>query len=254
MVDLRRSKTTGRLRRLEGLGEQGENTLRKLKEAIQKGDTELALALAEYSYVEGKELHDLYTDWVYANLDWIAKNYGEDQVPVVLRSVKDVLDKSGLFKNRQAQTSLADQIKMSCEAFRAHRSGQGETGDITVIEEPERFVLVLDPCGSGGRMIKGPLDASGSRVEPPFSLGKTQKPHNWSWGKAGVPYYCVHCCLWNEVIPIEKQGYPTKITECPSEDFSKPCTQYFYKDPDLIPERYFRRVGFKKDASRFKRQ
>ena len=61
-----------------------------------------------------------------------------------------------------------------------------------------------------------------------------------------MPYYCIHCCLWREVMDIEKFGYPTRITDCPVEDFTQPCRMYFYKDPDLIPEKYFERVGARK--------
>jgi hypothetical protein len=100
-------------------------------------------------------------------------------------------------------------------------------------------VIYLDPCGTGGRMRRE------GRTEPPFNYGVTQKAYPWSWGKAGVPYYCVHCCLMSEIYPIESQGVPHRITGY-SDDPHEPCAFYIYKSPELIPEEYFTRIGKQK--------
>ncbi len=163
-----------------------------------------------------------------------------------------MLDKTAYLGARKSALPL-DKVRMNAEGMRAHRSGRNETGDFKVWEEADRYVMEFDPCGSGGRMVRGPCDGTGSRVKPPYDLGRTTKPYPWSWGKANVPYYCAHCCLWNEVMGVETVGYPWKVTECPVDDFEKPCYWYAYKNPDLIPEEYFERIGFKKDPSKFKR-
>ena len=106
-------------------------------------------------------------------------------------------------------------------------------GNCTITEEPERFVITSDPCGSGGILRR-------SR-----DVGVTKKAHPWSWSKSGVPYYCTHCCLRWEIIPIELRGYPIAIT-VPGEKPEDPCVRFLYKKPDLIPEEYFRRVGMTK--------
>ncbi len=235
----------------DDLKELGENTLDKLKEAIERGDREQALALADYLFLEGKGVHDGPGDVIYAMLDWIARNQGEEGIPEALRFARQILA-HGQFA-LAANLTQADFLKLYAEYMRGHRSGPGELGDIEIWEEDDRWVLSFDPCGSGGRMARGPQDGSGSRTEPPFNLGKTSSPQPWAWGKVGVPYYCAHCCVWNEIMGIEANGYPSRITEYPADDPSKPCRWYFYKDPNLIPEEYFQRVGFKKDPSRFKR-
>ncbi len=130
-------------------------------------------------------------------------------------------------------------VVVIAEEFRAHFSGPGREGAIWVIEEADRYRIVLDPCGSGGRMRKTEL------------FGVTKKTYPWSWNKSGVPYYCIHCAVMWEIIPIELRGYPIRINLCPdrSED---PCVHLFYKRPQLIPEEYFTRVGKIKDISKFK--
>jgi len=99
--------------------------------------------------------------------------------------------------------------------------------------------------------MRGGLDGSAPRTGQPLNLGKTTKPYPWSWNKTGVSYYCVHCCVFHEIMAIEKRGYPVRITECPVDDPMKPCRWYFYKDPNKIPSIFFERVGFKKDPSKF---
>ena len=248
----------GRPLRVGTLEELGENTIDKLKEEIKAGHKQEALDLAEYLLWEGADLHDTYTDWVYADLDWIARNYGEEEIPKVLRHVKKILDTKAIqaAKAKKPEGKVIDtpfaKVQRMTEVQRAHRSGRLERGDIKVWEEPDRFVMEFDPCGGGGRMARGPLDKSGSRLEAPYNLGTTSKPYPWSWSKANVPYYCLHCCIWREQMAIEAKGYPLRVTECPVGDWNKPCHWYIYKSPELIPAEYFERVGYKKDTSRFK--
>jgi hypothetical protein len=261
MAVIKRDPQLGRLLRVDELDELGKNSVDKLKEAIESGHKKEALDLAEYLLCEGADLHDLFTDWIYADLDWIVKNCGEEKIPEVLRYVKQIQDKkvARLAKNKKPETteksedSSLKKVQLMAEVQRAHRSGPGERGDIKIWEEPDRYVLSFDACGGGGRMARGPMDNSGSRMEAPYNLGKTTKPYPWSWGKKDVPYYCTHCCVWREQMQIEKKGYPARVTECPAGDFSKPCLWYIYKKPELIPAGYFERVGYKKDPSKFKK-
>jgi hypothetical protein len=252
MINIDKYELYGRPMRVEGIDELGENTIKKLKQAVKAGNTQLALDIADYLSWEGKNLHDSMTDWIFCDLDWIARNCGEEKIPEVLRFVRQ--KKGTPYKSKGNSTwNALSQVRMYAEGMRGHRSGPDEAGDLMITEEPDRFVMSFDPCGSGGRMARGPLDKSGSRVEPPFSLGKTSKPYPWSWNKANVPYYCIHCCLWSEIMSIESNGYPLRVTECPVGDFNKPCLWYVYKSPELIPAEYFERVGLKKDPSRFKK-
>ena len=252
MVSLKLFKPLGRPMRMDKkLSQLGESTWQQLREAIKEGDADSALALLDYARIEGKGMTDIIVDAWYAFIDWVAHNCGEEKVPEAYRYVKGVLDKS-LFE-KCADLSVEDLVLWYTEAMRGHFSGLREEGDFKVYEEEDRYVMELDPCGTGGRLMRGGLDGSPSRIGPPFNLGKTTKPYSWSWSKAGTPYYCVHCCLWHEIMAIEIRGYPERITECPVDDPSEPCRIYFYKDPNLIPEFYFERVGLKKDPAKFKR-
>jgi hypothetical protein len=63
-----------------------------------------------------------------------------------------------------------------------------------------------------------------------------------TWNRAGqVPAYCAHCAK-NEITSIRRFGFPAWVTEF-DPDPRKPCGWTVYKDPKLIPARYYERLG-----------
>jgi len=222
----------------------GRSTWTKIKEHIQSGDKHRAVELVDYLLPEGKRVHDLYCDWTYGLLTYVAEKYGEEEVYHIQRATT-ALVVGGLLKAIESLT-VPEYVALLAETMRSHRCGPGELGDFRIVEEKDRFVMSFDPCGTGGRMRRrGELDGTPPRTEPPYNLGVTKKPYPWSWGKAGVPYYCTHCCIMTEIIPIEEIGYPLRIVEYP-DDPNGECRWIVYKDKALIPEEYFARVGLKK--------
>jgi len=224
--------------------ELGRSSYDVLRDLIREGKTREALDFVDYVQHEFKWLHDLYNDWTYADLDYVAKTYGEDEIPKMLRHAREVLMKSAY--RGQGEITALDNLRVFAEGLRAHRCGPGETGNIRIWEEQGRFVIELDPCGAGGRQRQvGQLDGIPPRTGEPFNLGTTQKPYPWSFGKKNVPYYCVHCCFWHEVMMIERFGFPSKIVDY-QDDPKAPCRWYFYKKPELVPEEFYTRLGMKK--------
>ena len=242
MLKYQKNEVFGRVLRCdEPLEECGISSYDRLRDLIRQGATEESLRFLDYVQHEFKWLHDLYTDWTYADLDYIAKHYGEEELPKFLRYAKNHLDK--LAYKGYGDIRPLDMLHLFSEGMRAHRCGPGETGTFKMFEDSERYVMEFDPCGSGGRMRRtGELDDLPPRTEALFNLGRTTKGYPWSWGKKGVPYYCLHCCIWHEQMPIEKTGIPIKITDY-LDDPEAPCRWYFYKRPEDIPEEYYTRIG-----------
>ena len=89
------------------------------------------------------------------------------------------------------------------------------------------------------------MDKTPPRTGPPFNFGKTKKEYPWSWFMKDVPYYCLHCSVWHEIMAIEARGAPVKITEYDPAP-NAPCKFVFYKDPESYPEKYYKRVGLEK--------
>ncbi len=236
----------GRLMRVdEPVEELGISTYDRLRDAVKAGDKETALELVDYVQHEVKGIHDVYCDWSYAFLTWISDNCGEEMLPDVLRYTNEKISLA-FFDQLKGLKTVKQRVQWYTEQMRAHRSGPGETGTIKVWEEEDRYVIECDPCGSGGRMRRmGELDRTPPRTGVPFNFGKTKKAYPWSWYMEDVPYYCVHCCYWSELMPMEATGAPTRIAEY-DPDPNAPCRLYFYKKPELIPEKYYRRVGLEK--------
>ena len=51
--------------------------------------------------------------------------------------------------------ALETLMLVACEAMRGHLVGPERTGDFELIETEDRYILRFDPCGSGGRTIRG---------------------------------------------------------------------------------------------------
>ena len=224
----------GRLLRVdEPLEELGISTYDRLKDAVKAGDKETIFDLIDYAQIEGKGVHDLLCDWVSVLLTWIAENCGEEKLLDVLRYSKEKT--SIAFYDKLKGLTVKQLVQFYAEGMRAHRSGPRERGEIEVREEEDKYVMSFDPCGSGGRMRRtGELDNTPPRAGPPFNFGKTKKAYPWSWFMKDVPYYCLHCCVWHEIMPIEATGVPAKITEY-DPDPNAPCKFVFYKNAGQYP-------------------
>ena len=95
----------------------------------------------------------------------------------------------------------------------------------------------LPPCGSGGR------------IRQAERFGVTTERHDWAWNATGVCHYCVHCCVLQQLEPIDHLGYPARVIDPPLQP-GDACTWTVYDDPSLVPEDAYRRVGRRKPGSR----
>lgn len=188
-----------------------------VQQAIQAGKTAEALDFLNYALTEAKEVHDGMVAHMNAAVTHLA-SFREDEVERFFR------EDSRLGDWLATTPGVEESLQRWVEVHRGHYS------DITVVEEPDRYVVKLDPCGSGGRLRRT------------VKVGTLKKAYPWSWSKVGVPYYCTHCCIGWEIIATELRGYPIKVAEIGAKP-EDPCIHFFYKKPELIPEEYFRRIG-----------
>ena len=197
--------------------------------AIKAGEADEALNFLEYTrFNESQVNNDSFVSFVETVLTHLA-GFGEEQLPEVLR--KRYIPRMTEFLS--TTHGVEDILQRATESQRRHHA------NFTVTEEPDKYVVRYDPCGSGGRLRRT------------TEMGTTKKAYPWSWGKVGVPYYCCHCCVNWEMIAIELQGYPARLTLV-GEKAEDPCIHLYYKKPELIPEEYFTRIGMKKDMARIK--
>ena len=220
----------------------------RLADWRQQADTAIAAAdLARFSrllderLVEERFIHDVLCDWVWALLTLIGREWGE----AALGDVQRVTEEPWVTVRYQALRDLTpeESLQLSVEAHRGHFAGFEREGGVTVIDEPERYVIQLDQCGSGARMVQGdPVVGNGSRLAPPYNFMVIENAYDWTWGRRGVGAYCSHCAIVNQILPIEWLGRPMRGTDS-SVDPAKPCRWFIYKHPGAVPNDAYTEVS-----------
>jgi len=222
MIRLEHSESLGRKIRKDSLEELRIPTWTLVREAIREGKAEEAIRFLDYACWEAKSAHDSLCSFIDDVMTHLAE-VNEELIYEVLRKRYD-----SVIRRWFSETLSVEESIQRCTEWQ-----RGHGANCTITEEPERYVIKCNPCGSGGQL---------RRIK---DVGKMKKAYNWTWGKIGVPYYCVHCCIMWEVIPGEFRGYPIRINLV-GEKAQDPCVHLYYKKPELIPREYFERIGLKK--------
>ena len=110
-----------------------------------------------------------------------------------------------------------------------------------VEEEEDRFVFVLDPCGSGGRLYRGELHLDsfhyGDELAPLI-----EEQHPIAFNRENAPAYCTHCASSNRNMFL---GNPLVfvVDGMAQSSPGMPCRQYLYKknaartvEPELLAQ------------------
>lgn len=233
-----------------------EDEVRRATVACGAHDREAALAhLAELKEM-WRQIQDRDVDHLYALLNEAVKRWGEQTVGEFWDAIIGPLFTSRYAKFDTSQNewanSLWTNVYLAFEAMRGHLVGPDRDGSMEFEEDETRYTWRFDPCGSGGRAMRGDsVEGSPPRMEPPFEFGVTKDEFDFAWNKKGVCYYCVNCCVVMQLMPIDEFGYPVRVVEPPTYPAERDlkCTWHVYKDPADVPERYYRDVGREKPVS-----
>lgn len=212
----------GRVR--EGLGETGVE--------------ELAARLSVWTEAV-RALHDAQTDWCWALLSVIRAEVGEAAMEEVLRAslVPWVSERY----EKLADLSPRERLELTAEVMRGHFGGRSRSGELEVRDRGDHWEVSFDPCGTGGRMLRGDRELS-PRTEPPFRFAMVEDAYDWTWNEPGKCLYCAHCSLVNEILPIEATGSPLRVTRPPRTPQDS-CRWLVYKSETDVPSEAFERVG-----------
>jgi hypothetical protein len=224
------------------------------EQACHRRDGPAALEALERARSTWRETHDRACDLVYGLLDVGARLLGEgrigdmwDHLMGPLYPTRDRYD----VRTRPWDQSVEVLVRDAAVSLRGHLSGPERRGEVEIEERPDRFVVRFDPCGSGGRTMRPDAAEGGPpRMEPPFNYAVTTAEHDWAWNTKGVCLYCVHCCQLQERVPIRRLGYPVRVVDPPvwPDGAERKCTWTIYKDPSLVPDEAYRRVGLEPRA------
>lgn len=211
------------------LEEMGKRTVDLVQEAIDAGEYEKAKKLTRRMYREFSAMHDLYIDWVTALLSFIGTRYGDEDIQEALRASFEAWFKPAL-ENLYANADIRRKAELFIGALRGHLQ------PLRIVEDDEKFVFMMEPCGSGGRSV---LD---KKYQPPTNFLKVKKPQPMTFGRADFPVYCTHCAV-QEMLPIEWSGMPLTVIDPAEKLGEEPCKFILYKNPDAVPDKYYRRFG-----------
>jgi hypothetical protein len=129
--------------------------------------------------------------------------------------------------------SFAFLVQCAIEGMHGHLGGPRGLGEVSVEDHGDRVQLTFAPCGSGGR------------IRAAERFGVTTDHHDWAWNEVGVCQYCVHCCVLQQLEPIDNLGHPARVIDPPLKP-GEACSWTVYRDPNDVPESAYRRVGRRK--------
>jgi len=228
----------------------------RLANGIRSYDLPVEAALAELDGVreDWRRLHDRAADLMAGILAFVVKRFGEARLEDCYRAIMEpyLQERYMPFDVRQSpyEETLDRNLYISLEAMRGHLVGPGRRGDIELVEEEDRWVIRFDPCGSGGRILRGdPEEGTGSRVLAPYEFGVIEEPRPWTWGETGVCHYCAHCNFALSTIPAERWGHPVRTVDPPlwrgpdDPATNRKCQWSVWKSLEAIPEREYERIG-----------
>ncbi len=192
----------------------GKRTLDLLLSAIEVEDSQKAKKLAQRMYNEFLGMHDLYRDWLTDLFSFVGNRFGD---PVLSDSLQETVAGmtrrlSVFYKDKTAEQKL----QILTAGLRGHLQ------PFEVVEDDEKYTIVAECCGSGGRQV-----AEG-KYEPPHSFLKIKEPQDMTFQRPDFPVYCAHCYFQN-ISPAEAGGEPLFITEPAKEPGKGPCRLHLFK-------------------------
>jgi hypothetical protein len=227
----------------------------EVRAAALRHDADTARAAMAEAKEVWRQTHDRDVDRTYCYMSEVAERYGDDAIPRMYERVLLPLfawryEKFDIDKHPWDE-GLETLLYVACEAMRGHLVGPERTGDFELIEEEDRFILRFDPCGSGGRTVRGDgIEGTPPRMEPPYGWRVSQEERDWNHYQKGVCLYCAHCMILMEQMPMDRFGYPVRLIDPPVYPDTDPdpqrrqrCQWTMFKDPTAVPSEFYTRAG-----------
>ena len=177
--------------------------------------------------------HDRHRDLVAGWVDVAVRRLGEERLGDLWRELQaEGIEDYARYDVRASPwtESFTRLVAVAIEGMHGHLGGPRGRGEVELNEHEDRITLTFSPCGSGGR------------IRAAERFGVTAQRHDWAWNEVGVCHYCVHCCVLQQLEPIDRSGYPARVIDPPLAP-GESCVWTVYRDPALVPESAYRRVG-----------
>ncbi len=227
----------------EKLNESVLQTWNETLHHVKNKKIDLAIETFESFVLQARRLHDFLCQYLWVYPSELSKSHGQKfSEDFMLESFQSCTMYESLFRI-MVKLSPEGMVAFLAEHLRGHFSGPGHRGKVEIIEEDDRYRLIFDACGSGGAMRRKAIE------KPLCGLDTYAEASPSTWGMAGnVSVFCAHCAQ-NEIFMVKRFGFPAWIVNYDADPM-KPCGWTVYKDYANVPEKYYERIGFKKDPSK----
>lgn len=228
----------------------------RVTDPVRGGDWEAAVPAVGRACEAWRRLHDRVIDSSYGWMSTWVEHLGEESVPQMFELVAmehfDEFFELGDLKRHAWTEGGSDAVLLdTLEAMRAHLSTLRRDGaPIEMVEHEDRYEFEFDPCGSGGRALRGDIvEGTPSRIQEPYNFGVIKGAYDWTDGKSGMCVYCNHCQQLYEQWTIDRSGIPFLVIDPPTaadgvgHDGPKRCRYTIYKRAESVPDEVFERCG-----------
>lgn len=155
---------------------------------VDAGDYDIE-ALIDGQQHDWKPWHDSIMVWSEYTFAGCVEFGGMDYLEECL---KECYDSAFAFIYQSMEQFASDTERV----FALAQSWHYHQGAFRLEEEDDRFVFVLDPCGSGGRLFREEMHKDmfhyGTELAPIVA-----QPHTLTFGREQFPLYCSHCASGN---------------------------------------------------------
>jgi hypothetical protein len=187
----------------------------KLIKAIKSGKTKEALSYVNELYEMFRGMHDGFVNTISLMHGKLAEAKGEEWLE---KFTRDRLSRwRSIFGNMKSMPP-EERVKAICDIHRPMYT------EFHVEEDDEKFVVVITGCNNGGRLMRDGI------AKQQNALTKTAYP--WCFNKAGIPYYCIHAAIFDEIfrelgLKIEVQW--GRQYDDQGKQIDDPCKYLIYK-------------------------
>ena len=166
----------------------------KAVEALNQDNKTEALKYIHELYEEFRPLHDRYVEIVNSLLTFIGKKLGEE---AVVEATQYYVEQTATSMFTRMKTLNHEQVVSAfVNLHRKHYNG------FYVEEDDEKTVITIPECNVGARLLKDGIVAQQEG-------GLTKKAWHWSFNRTGVPYYCIHGYVFNNI--FKRLGVPVVV-------------------------------------------
>lgn len=229
MLQGMRKTVEGSIAWVEGeFGIQQQKLSDDIMRAIAENRSDDAIRLLDQKTEQFRPFHDRYVEFFALLKSETLKQFGPEKLLELLRGMGEQL--RPVMFDGWAGMEVPERLQAMVFTMHSH------LGRLSVEEDSERFTIVNDACGSGGRLLRE------GWYDRPDGLSRLAEPHAMTMCRSDFQSYCTHCPTWLGAMAIEFYGFPLWVVDPPRVP-SDVCRIHIYKDPDRIPKDYLHSIG-----------